>query len=914
LNWPSGCNLGFMSSLPNTATIDPNLLMAFRQEAAAIVAVERGLTPSCRAKLAGIARRLGIADGLFDEALSSLALAEPNAPPNAQAERLRRRLRKDLAVTPRAVIGPTIEAQILAKAKRKYGLDEDVATQVLADVAAELNVTRITGSDAIRSLAAQIDQAVGDSTWLASEAWDRLRAAGERWGIALEVVNELVDERIKANRSDYVDQQRWSKRTLYGAVVSAAVAVIVLGGLVIIRPQPAENAEAEATSVDTPRPRAKATPDWWTVDQSVEVAHLRSQVPEMTEALDLMAEPGSNERASGYERFVENIRLAPDREDIHVTATRIVADCYLHEPDEAAGGRLRGALVALLPTVDGPLPATWRAAFWSADVCGAVLSGRSAKASRKAALADSLTVVLGESVATESARGDSTQRLRQLAVKAAYRQLTGAATREPGEVAKLYGQLSPRASSLLTDDDYLLAETTFLVVALPAAGSAWRGYERAAARCISSPDSLPTLRMLDALRRATDEKLVARLTELLTVRAGVKPKSAKKTATIAAVRQALAAGSNISAYERWQSLLDEAKPLLEKKGSSDSEELLADSVALAHFATLAIALAQGEAGFAVFDAGLENPPQLVAERAAGGAALPRPVGRPLSKAQQRDVARAVEVLAKTNMGARAERESPLRGLVGIAGETTDITLDQAETIAAYLLSEKSLEEHAAAVSAAAQLRRWKGLRLAVADGLAKGALPLDRQRELVGAISSRDLVGSSQDDMRRVLLASVLVELENVANASSGGGDLVELLEQAEQLMLGAYRQRAALLNAAATGPAAIREASKALEQCLGALTKGKAETASAERLLHEQKVARYLASSNLHYVVGLERLLVDLSASRVATARPQQAAAAKQIAVENQAQFASSGNVLVQLRNQEAALLKVWLLHAPEL
>ncbi len=904
-----------MSSLPNTATIDPNLLMAFRQEAAAIVAAERGLTPSCRAKLAGIARRLGIADGLFEEALRSLALAEPSAPPNAQAERLRRRLRKDLAVKPRAVIGPTIEAQILAKAKRKYGLGEAVTVQVLADVAAELGVTRITASDAIRSLAAQIDQAAGDSTWLASEAWDRLRAAGENWGIAQEVVNELVDERLKANRSDYFDQDRWSKRTLYGAVASAVVAVIVLGGLVINRPQPEGGVESEAASVDVPRPRAKATPDWWTVDQSVEVAHLRSQVSEMVEALDLMTAPGSNERASGYERFIEHVRLAPDREDVHVSTTRVVADCYLHEPDEVAAGRLRGALVALLPAADGELPATWRTAFWSADVCATVLSARSAKAPRKAALADALTSVLRELVETALPRAEIMQRLRQLTVKAAYRQLTAAAARQPGEVAKLYAQLSSRGAGLLTDDDYVLAETTFLVVALPAAGSAWRGYEKAAARCISSPDALPTLRMLEALRRTTDAGLIARLTELLTVRAGVKPKSQKKTATIAAVRQSLTAGANISAYERWQSLLDEAKPLLEKKASSDSEELLAESVALAHYATLAIALAQGETGFAMFDAGLENLPQLMAERGAGGGgALPRPVGRPLSKAQQRDIARAVEVLAKPGAGARTERESALRGLIGIAAETTDVTVEQAETIGAYLLSEKSLEEHSTAVSSAAQLRRWKRLRLAMADGLAKGALPLDRQRELVGAISNRDLAGSSLNDMRRVLLAGVLAELESVTNASSGGGDLVELLDQAEQLLLVTYRQRAALLNASASAPAAIHDPAQALEQCLGALAKGKAETLQAARLPYEQKATRFLASSNLHYVAGLERMLVDISAARVALARPQQAAAARQIAAESQAQFTGSANVLVQLRNQEAALLKIWLLYAPEI
>src|SRR5260221_14740873 len=95
------------------APLDPALLAAFRQEGAVIVAHERALTTACRIKLAGVARRLGIADDQIEQAIRALTTAEPSAPPNAQAERFRRRLQKDLSGKSRTIIGPTIEAQIL---------------------------------------------------------------------------------------------------------------------------------------------------------------------------------------------------------------------------------------------------------------------------------------------------------------------------------------------------------------------------------------------------------------------------------------------------------------------------------------------------------------------------------------------------------------------------------------------------------------------------------------------------------------------------------------------------------------------------------------------------------------------------------------------------------------------------------
>src|SRR6185503_12399023 len=98
----------------------------------------------------------------------------------------------------------------------------------------------------------------------------------------------------------------------------------------------------------------------------------------------------------------------------------------------------------------------------------------------------------------------------------------------------------------------------------------------------------------------------------------------------------------------WLTLDDEVKPLLAAPAATDDRELLRQTVALAHFTTLAISLAQGEAGFASFDAGIAQPPRLVAKRPAAADILsltssgaPRPK-RPLAKSQQRDLMKSIE--------------------------------------------------------------------------------------------------------------------------------------------------------------------------------------------------------------------------------------------------------------------------------
>jgi hypothetical protein len=743
--------------------LEPALLAAFRQEGAVILAHERGLTTACRMKLAGVARRLGIGDDQMEAAIKTLTAVEPSAPPNFQAERFRRRLRKDLRGKPRAIIGPTIEAKILASARRKYGLDAALAGQVLAEVTSELGLMRISANDAIQTVAAQIDQAAGNSTWLARETWDRLRSAGSKWGLDVEVIDTLIEERLAANRAAYRQNTFWTDATIRVAVASVVVAALIFGLLIVTRRSATDvgGGSSSASVPATSENRPLSTPKWWDVDLSVEMAHAKSQLDGLNGACVLMASSDASQRAAGYQKLIEHIGEDVRNQETQLATMRIAAGCYALESDDTAATQLRSDLIRRLPAPGSPLPAStvqWNAAFWAADAAGLALNRRGITVARKTALADALAAALSDTVDTSLPARDLQKRLRQLTASAAYRHITSAAANQPAQVAALHPALSKRAAAILPDDEFMRCETAFLVAALPAAGGNWRVYERPLARCVASPDPLPALRLLDALRRGTDAKLIDHLSKQLLVRAGVRPKSSSRSDVIAAVRQSLGAGAALTAADRWISLRDEAMELLEKTSAKDDRELLNDTVTLAHLTTMAVALVQGQAGFALFDAGLSHPPQL-------------------------------------------------------------------------------------------------------AQDLTHGNLPLD----------------------------------------------------EAQQLITDCYRQRAALLALSSSSPAASTSVTDAAKECVAGLAAGLKGDPFVAELQYHQEALRYLAGDSLRYTVALQRLLLELSARRIAMARPERAATARQLAAEALSASAKSNNVLAQLRDQEAALLKLWMLYGPE-
>lgn len=931
---------------PATAVLDPARLAEFRRQGGAIVAQERGLTAACRIKLARLAGSLGIPDEQVDAAIRALHEVEPAAPPNPQAEKFRKRLRKDLAGKTRTIIGPAIEAQILAAAAQKYGLDEATARQVLGEVAAELGLTRITASDAIDGLAAQIDLTVGDSTWLAREAWDRLRTAGGKWGIELEVVDELIDEKLAANRQEAARGRFVTRSILLAAGGGAALVALTIVVLLAIRansstPAPLPDGGTAVTTEpgeSAPEPRLRTAPEWWDVDLAVDMGTAESRFGGLSGASDLMKSDAADERASGYERMIGLVRSGPLKAGMLEAIGRIASGSLALEPDEAAAAKLQTALLALLPTTDAPLPTKpeqYDIGYWASDTAVAALHRAGAKPDRTRALADALGAALAGSFDPSANRRANEQSARARTTLLAYQQLAAAAAKQPAAVAVLQRHLADRAARLLAEEELTKAQTGLLAAALPAAGKDWKAYEETIVRCTSSPDPLNVLRMVDTLQRCNEPELVEMLSQLLVLRASVRPDSWAKADVVKAVRKALGAASpaaTSTAADRWIALRERAEPILAQPAppAADHYESLRQTVELAHLASLAMALAQGEAGFALFDAGMTEPPELQrpAGSDAGRSSRPttpaplRPGIRTLSPRERRELERWSTMLGGYARLQPSQRVTALRGLALLADAAHDLSPEHAEPVAKYLLAEKTDEEHAAVVEIVIPIRRWNRLRLAVADLAPQSKLTAPQQQQLAVALLGRDLPAESAtgENLPALLVDSALDDLSAAATgAGTAGPDDPNLIfDSAAELLAESYRQRARLFSVGAAEYQAVESPAQVLELSLKPLAESllgsSDDSAFLANLPHLHKAAKFVAGDDLRQTVVLQRLVIELSARRVIRQRPQQAAAARQLETESLAALTASDHVLAQLRDQEATLLKLWMLYAPEI
>ena len=914
--------------------LDPALLVAFRQQAGAVLAQERGLTPAGRVKLAGIARQLGIGEGQIEAAIRSLGeSAAPPAPANPIVLKFRSRLRKDLASTSRTILGPRIEAQIVAAAHRKYGLDEPTAREVLAEVAAELGLRRISADQAIDSLAGQIDQAAGDATWLAKEAWDRLRIAGAKWGIELELVDQLIDEKLVANRTDRDRRRLMVRTTLLGTGGVVAAVAIVLAFVAMYRAAP----DFEPASPDPGIPTA-ATPDrgpavatqppWWDVDLSIAVANAR-KFPQVEPLYAALTSAEARERAGAYRKLAE-LALAPaPQPGLDSALASVLAGVYALEPDEAAASEVLASLLALVPAIDASLPKNrtqYLAAYFAGDAVARIHRRPGLNEDRRRQLESAAQSSLRLALDPAATQLQSERAARIAVTRRLFAQLTAAAPRQPAEAAALFGYLTDLAVDL-SDEEFARLEATYVASALPAAGKNWRQYEDAIIRAIASPDPLHALKMLDAYQRITDPQLKQQLAEWLINRGRVPPKSWAPIDVVTAVRKGLGVSGTAAttADDRWQLLrLRADAALAQPTPSADRhQQLLAQTIELAHLTTLAMALAQGDAGFAVFDANIDLAPQLsggeMPTEDPAADRTPRRLPPPVGSREDRALDRWVTLVGNHARQQQVQRESNFRGLAKLAERHPDLTPQEAAKAAEYVLAAKADDELRVVVETLGSMGRWKRLRLAIADGLARSAIGPDQRRQVAAAIA--DVSGlpadAGGDALRLAVLQSVLQELNDSGEPAAANDAASRLLDQAGELLAESYRTRARLLSVSPSAVLAADSPAKLLALSIDPLAATLRPLADEDdsrllaRLPHEASAWGYYCRSDLARTAATGRTLVELASRRVARLRPTQAATAQQVATELSAAEMSATSVLVQLREQEAAHLKLWMLYA---
>src|SRR5205085_4987735 len=140
-------------------------------------------------------------------------------------------------------------------------------------------------------------------------------------------VDELIDERLAANRSAYLRSSLWTRATLNITVAAVVATGAIIGFLFLARSRDSTTNVITESSPVAPRYKPPTTPTWWDVDLSVDMAYsknelAKSQLKGLAGPADLVASPDPSQRAAGYEQLLERVRSGSDRQDILPAALR----------------------------------------------------------------------------------------------------------------------------------------------------------------------------------------------------------------------------------------------------------------------------------------------------------------------------------------------------------------------------------------------------------------------------------------------------------------------------------------------------------------------------------------------------------------------------------------------------------------
>jgi hypothetical protein len=924
-------------SVPPPPPPAENLQERFRAQAGAIVAAERGLTPSCRIKLADLARQIGLDEAQAQEVLRSFGgAAHPKQSPAAR--KFQRDVRKTLTSLAIAALTPLHEARLLDVARKKHALSESEAEAIIAATAAELGVGRISSEEACATLDGMIADKLETDEWLDGDSRETLYKAGERWGLSPEDVEVLIRHRLEQNRRGRKRQEWLQKAAIGGAAALAVVVVLLL--VAVLNRKGKEVAGPQGPGAPSPgaaepaRPKQSGAPSWWTTDLALEVALLKRSGGEFAKATTSLASDDPAQRQAAYDRLVQLV-LDPERDDVaRQSAIKLLATAHALEPDDSAAAAVRTAILAQFPAPDAPLDPSPQALAHIREAAllpAALLSAKGLSAERKAALQEDVQRVYGVVLGSEAPLLDRERPLRGAISQRLYRQLIHAARREPQQAAEAYPAVDSYARRDLAPADAERLEGEFLSAWLLSAGEDWTALRDRLVLYVSTCQQANLFRLLDVYQRSAVATLTEQLGRMLLLRVGAAAPPSEKKVVLAALRQALGISggkSSATAAERWQQLAQRADELLAAKepAKEDARGQLAQALHAAWLGNLAIMLAQGEAYHAQFDKALEQEPPVLAaepmpssdEPSSEPAARPRAGKRTPPRAgtpAQAELQRYAELLTRFEQHPPAQRVTAIRGLGILANTTPDISPDQAAPIARYLLAAKPDEERQQLETAVGPLRVWKHLRLAIADGLQGSRLKPEHLAAIVGPLIGREaLDASDRAALKRVVLQDVLDSLGEAETPVLRGNESEQLattLDDAAAKLTDLFRERLRTLGAASEELGGTDSPSRSLAKCVARLkTQSKKGAAKGGDLWQEQlAAAEYVAENDLRRTVFWQGLWLETCVERLTRSEPSHRSTAERI----QARATEGANALAQLRARELASLQLWLLSRSE-
>jgi hypothetical protein len=657
---------------------------------------------------------------------------------------------------------------------------------------------------------------------------------------------------------------------------------------------------------------------WWSRDEDllVAVTQTRAVLPEMKAVLSGLDLQQPDERASAHRELIRAAATHLEQADQRAVLQELVAGCFAADPSDACATAIADELLALIPTVGDELPerdSGYETAFWAIRTAVTAFIRPELTEARRAELASAVDRKLGS--ATDIALDPLNLQRKSLRAfcQHLYRVIIAGAKIQPLVARPLFEHVTREAVRCVDLPSIERANVEFLAAALPVAGESWREFASQIQRCADSANPLIVLRLVELFEQLEDPSLQAFLADRLLRRAGVFPQSMDPEQVARTVRKALGADEVVSVSGRQENLTRAVEDLLATTADVQQDELLQQIVDLAHAETMACALSQGAVGDATFEAlQRDGPVRLIAAPGSTvGGARRRSPERAAATFQRDNVQRYVQYLLNPR-GRVAQRRVFLRSIAMLAPDVSDLDLDLAEKLAAYLLRPKPDDEHEAILEHVGAIGRWQNLRLALADQVLDTKLHADRVQDILTKILPPWRPDQSEAMWRERAHEALLENvLQDLSSSRAGGESSDRIYDELSAALRELYVTQARLLGVSADAYTAATHPSDVLRLIVETYAARPSTGASIDlsALPHEFDAVEYVATNDLERTVMLQRVWLQTLATAMKREQPRAAEELRRLVAELKQADVQAADLFVQLYAGHRALLQAWML-----
>jgi hypothetical protein len=889
----------------------------FLEEAAPIVATERGLTPRANLLLQSLADRIGLSDKGREDALAKLKAQFENLSPETKAKlaKFREAVKQILSQRQSAILTSKHERELVDQAVAKFGIEAAPASLAIREAAADVEVRFVPYDEAVRHIEDLIRDRLETLDYLPSEVEGILKKSAVEWGISGEDFAALVESTTDKHHEDARRVRKRQSQFIQAIVVTIVVATVVLVGVIVLRQgdsKVANNAKNRDSSGGTsadPSSSSATKDSFWNEALAEAYDRWAGSHARAVSIREAISSRTPADRTKGYQWLAEAIATQKGDEAKSSQASILWQRLYATEPDEEAAHTLCDASLALL-TLPRPLTKVEPSSAMGINMLLEGMLGATGTKlvtpERRQHLRDALTGALKISPPADKPAKDWAPSARSALARQWLTELSLLADAQPSLAAQWTLALRPGVSAVLPADERAGLEVEIglrAALALPANEDS-TAVARLVSDAISSRDTDTVLRVIDAYEGIQSKSLAQALSSKLLTRVGID--SAVATADVATeVRKRLggkkpatSSSSVASRQTRWRKLV-QANEAVRDRSANDPETLLRDTVTLARLANLGEALRRGDMQGDWFDKAAGG--ELTVEVAPTDAESVAIATDPLSDLtpQERNVFKSYSTaLATPKDMAVGKRQSFFHMISTLSDRIDDVPSEAAYAIATYLLMPKGSDEAEQVARDAEKVRKWPRLQIALADGWKQSELDRQHLHQLWVVFTATDGTVSDVHTTRprHELQQLALRTLSESRSKDKPASAVDQLADRLAQQYIERLRLRAPGENMLPDAKASDVLA-KLLPRVLGV------EPSDAEQILAGLSIA---AENDLQKVVLLQRTILEREVTVLSRVRPQAAAKLRSLVDALAERDLQSDNVVRQIRDGENTLLSM--------